>query len=165
MDALACGGLLAVWLRTVPDLLRLIRPLSFAAAAATLIGIVVFPLVTGKGIGAVQVLKHSLPAVLSTSLVGLAVISFDHSLLNRVFSLKSLQTIGQISYCLYIVHPFLIEVTAPMTMHVSGESVLWMVLARCSTVVAGAVLLSFLSRRFVERPFLSLKRYFDYAGP
>ena len=162
MDALACGGLLAVLLRTVPDPRRLKKPFLLAAAAALLVGAVLFPLVSGKGIASVQVLKHTLPAVLSTSLVGLTVISFGNSPLNRVFSLKSLQTIGQISYCLYLVHPFLIELTQPMTLNVPAQSVHRLVLTRCAIIVVGSVLLSLLSRRFVERPFLSLKRYFDY---
>lgn len=162
MDALACGGLLAVLLRTTPDPRRLARPLLVAAAAALLIGAVLFPLVSGKGIASVQVLKHTLPAVLSTSLVGLTAISFDNSPLNKVFSLKSLQTVGQISYCLYIVHPFLIEWTIPLTMGVPVHTIPARLLMRCTIIVVGSVILSLLSRRFIERPFLSLKRYFDY---
>ncbi len=165
-DALLIGGAAALALRgperqTVLTLARRLLPLALLAA---LLWVVAFRLVTGHFYHVVAnapvldtigyTLIDLFAAVLILNLLDL------RRPLARAFNLSPLRALGRVSYGFYVFHDLFHLTIARIVSGLTGSSGL--VLAYQIAVVAFAVtlLLSALSYRFFEKPFLRLKSRF-----
>ncbi len=153
IDALAMGGLIACFVRLQNDHARLayrcrnVFCISLAAAAPMYIA------GSGSGAGWQQVVKFSLFGCVYASLLGFAVTSRSSCLMNRVLSHAALRWFGTYSYCLYLVHPFLM--TAMERWLPNGSAAL-----QCFQVagtVAGSMLLAKISWILIEQPIMNAK--------
>jgi len=168
-DNILIGALLALLLETRfrNHTLRAARPifvLSILALAAIFIsrhGL----LFTG---GTTFAIQFTLLALMSTALIAFCL--DPHSIAARLFSKAPLRFFGKYSYGLYIFHsvlpifllPPLLNILAPLTAH--GHAMLQHVLTSLAELIA-AVVLSVLSYRYFETPFLRLKKHFEYFTP
>jgi peptidoglycan/LPS O-acetylase OafA/YrhL len=113
-------------------------------------------------------IQFTLLALASTALIGLCL--DPHSSITRLFSTRLLRFFGKYSYGLYIFHsvlpmfllPPLLRALAPLAAH--GHALLLHLLTSSVELVA-AVVVSVLSFRYFETPFLRLKKYFEYSTP
>lgn len=165
-DGLAWGALLALLLRHQPaSQLSLKR---FAAMSGILGGIIFvagapFGIMTRQQIvgaslqftAAQLVFAGFLAAVLATSGTSLA----------AWLNWRPLRKCGDVSYCLYLIHLMLLQAWDAMiaSTGVEVESKLGRfgaVVLRAVTALSAALVLATLSSRYLEQPFLRLKRYF-----
>jgi peptidoglycan/LPS O-acetylase OafA/YrhL len=168
-DNLLLGAALALLIETrFRDFtLRAARPI-FAASIATLATI----FIVRRGLLLTENLSFSIQftllALASTALIGLCL--DPHSPVPRLFSTRPLRFFGKYSYGLYIFHsvlpifllPPLLRALAPLTAH--GHALLQHLLTSLAELIA-AVLVSVLSYRYFETPFLRLKKHFEYFTP
>ena len=172
-DALLLGAMLAVLLRAPLWHDRILRLAPQVAVAAFLL--------LASGVGLQAVLPRLIPAwrigleactlslrysVLAIFFTAFLALCLRHgSIYERVFSWPGLRFFGRYSYGLYVLHlvplPFLLgyfrELIAQVTPS-KGISVVGAGLLSFGVAVLAAVF----SYHFFERPFLRLKRYFEY---
>jgi len=110
-------------------------------------------------------IQFTLLALASTALIGLCL--DPGSRFTRMLSLRPLRFFGKYSYGLYIYHsvlpmfllPPLLRVLAPLAVH--GHTMVVHLLT-VFTELAAATVVSVLSYRYFESPFLRLKKHFEY---
>jgi len=110
-------------------------------------------------------IQFTLLALASTALIGLCL--DPGSRFTRMLSLRPLRFFGKYSYGLYIYHsvlpmfllPPLLRVLAPLAVHGHTMAVHLLTLF---TELAAATVVSVLSYRYFESPFLRLKKHFEY---
>jgi len=170
-DALLLGGLLALLLRGrhAAALLRAARFALWFALASVLIWALLTP--------ARHIFSQPYPYPSWRFTWGLSIIDGLAALLIlsalqprtltfRVLNLRPLRWLGRISYGAYVLHdiPHLIYGAAVFTvLHSASGSQLVMVTAL--TALVGTILLSWLSFRFFESPFLALKERWTVRTP
>ena len=103
-------------------------------------------------------------AVAMTSLLAMA--QRPTTLVSRVMRAPALRFMGKYSYGLYVFHPLLEEIynvwlDPGLKAHVHSKIVLH--LLSLAIVLGLTIPLAMLSYRFYEKPFLKLKRFFNYA--
>jgi peptidoglycan/LPS O-acetylase OafA/YrhL len=86
----------------------------------------------------------------------------------RILRIAPLCILGDLSYCLYLVH-LLVRDAYDLTLKalhlppaVTGLGAL---IIRASVVIAGSLFVAMITRKMIERPALSLKRYFEPNRP
>ena len=159
VDALLLGGLLALWLRgertdKVLRYLHLIFPFALVVVVSTVILLasghifrVPYPYPSWKftwGLTSVDLMAALL----------LLECLHSGSLVNRVLSLRALRWLGRISYGAYVFHDIPHPIYAWIAMRISPhhQTALIVVISSSATL-----LISWLSFRFYESPFLELK--------
>lgn len=161
MDALLIGAIIAILIREYPRLLERTAPIVMTLSAVIIIaGIIIFRsanFLVLPGLYTFIDLFFGCILVYSLSVNKL-------SALGRVVNHKAMMLLGKYSYGLYVYH-FLIYTLLerklqPRLIILSGNTFFAM------TVVGGSAFLislgiSMLSYRFLEQPFLRLKKYFE----
>ena len=169
LDSLAVGGLLALFVRRAKG----VQGLSALKAPWFLVGLILLavPLwmrLSGNADPTVQVTKFVLVAVLYGALVA-AVVDPATGTLGWLFSSRVLTVCGKYSYGLYvwdgIILVFAGQWTSKTAMsHWVPDGIPLMIaclLAQWSVIFLTAIL----SWHLIERPFLALKRFFEYEPP
>ncbi|HLK20004.1 MAG TPA: hypothetical protein VKT81_13670, partial [Bryobacteraceae bacterium] len=158
---LASGALLALWFRSPGASQR--RSLIAAAlclAAALTITIAGLPFLILQRTVAGMSLRYN-QATLVYCAGMLAAIAYRGGWLTAPLRWRFARLTGDLSYCLYLIHLSLLDgYMVVFRRYVPAGFTLSQLLLRAVVVLALAYGLALISRRFFERPILSLKRYF-----
>jgi peptidoglycan/LPS O-acetylase OafA/YrhL len=168
LDTLCSGALLAILLRNTPDL-SLFRP--YLRAICCLSGLVFGISAYGKLYTSPLVIRFGYTAfvVLATCLVTLSL--NQKGLTSRLFSNSFLRLVGRYSYCLYLLHPFLINFVAGHFAFIRRVLVrLGLRHLTSNQIVIGSITAEFgilllvcaISWKYFESPILALKKHFRY---
>ena len=106
---------------------------------------------------------HQLVEIPSITLAfaALLVLALQPGRLQNLFSLRWLRWIGEISFGMYIYHVLLLSLFNSAARHLTQSSTgIVYLTTRFLIAFFGTILISWISFRFYERPFLRLKRYF-----
>lgn len=156
-DALAIGGLLAV-MENKQMLKRNLRKFLIPVLTSTVVLLaLLWFLYTGQQLPWIQTIKFSLLSVLYFSLLALLISSKESISVNRILEKKFFQYSGKISYGLYVYHPVSYLLVMQHFFTSVDSIVIYLVLSVGFTYVLAA-----LSFRFVEQPFLRLKKRWKY---
>jgi peptidoglycan/LPS O-acetylase OafA/YrhL len=114
---------------------------------------------------ALQAAGYPLIAMAAVVLIAGALEASPESALGRWLTSRMLRALGKDSYCLYIIHPLLIYSLKELLPHIRRvfEVAGSQLLAQLVYIALGGTAsfaIAWLSYRFLEHPFLSLKRYF-----
>ena len=150
LDGLMAGGLLALVVRA--DNFRGSRFTRLAWVSLLLAS----PLAVWADVPGSRWIVHSLAVVAAASLVYVALFS-SAKWLQRVMTNRALVYTGTISYGLYLLHK--IPFDAAKYLHISGAPFL-----ETPVIVAVTLAIATLSWNLLEKPFLSLKRWFVFTG-
>ena len=153
LDPIALGILLALFFGArTPRFSTLTRIALFSIGAATWVVVARYTLLSGREINPVgAIVGH--PAIAVASLAMLLAILGSNSVLNN----PVLIYLGKISYGLYVIHEFgLLAAEKLMRGHTDAQS---MVVGLVLTIALAAA-----SYRWIETPFLSLKKRFTYVS-
>jgi peptidoglycan/LPS O-acetylase OafA/YrhL len=166
MDSLTLGAWLALAARG-PDGVRGWGRRALGVALGT--GLVMAPLYvlkTGTGETWVQVVKFTFIAAFHGAVLTLALTAGPASWTGRLFRLAPLRLLGRYSYGMYVYHPFLIALAAQRLadsrlgpLGLGPAAALWL---RFSAIVVLSFAAAWLSWTLYEKPFLGLKKYFEY---
>ena len=147
-DAMAMGGLVAIWIaERQPERERISRVAWSVVAASLALGAVSYV----AGIG--HLVSKTVESGLWTGLLLGAVSSL---FLVRILSYSVLRFLGRISYCAYLTH-FIIAALSVSVWTGTGIAVR---ILRVIVVLSTTCLVGMLSWRFLEEPILRFKRYF-----
>jgi peptidoglycan/LPS O-acetylase OafA/YrhL len=158
VDGLAIGSALAIYARRPAGLA------PFATLSGRLLWVVAPALmvtqffVSGKGLIIVQIVKGTLIALVCACFMTLAIEKRFGRIVDTVLGGHVLGSIGKYSYAMYLFHPFVLRTLHRyhLPFNVIGY------LACLAATYAAA----WVSWQVLEKPFLQLKRYFEYApGP
>jgi peptidoglycan/LPS O-acetylase OafA/YrhL len=160
---LALGGYLAMRFRG--DGWRGIQSWTPPVMVLSLIGFVSVCLITHDVTGmSTLFMEFGLPCI-TLFLAGLLVLSLSNGVATRLFNMGWLRWIGGISYGVYVFHVVLIflyeKIPHLVAPHASRNASL-IIIAVCGFILT--LLISWLSFRFFESPFLRLKHRFQ-TGP
>lgn len=155
MDALAFGALLAC-LEATGKLDGFRKTLGVVLGALLLPLIIAWLLLSGSGADLLQVLKFSFVGLIYFAVLGLVVLYKDTLWVGRLFGNRVLRWVGKISYGLYVYHGLCFYLVDKATL----APVVNLLFS-----FAAAFLVSWLSFRFFETPFLRLKRWFPESSP
>ena len=160
-DGLASGALLALWFRCPMESTR--KSIILAAgciAADVVLTIAGLP----YGINAMTVAGKSLrytQANLIFCSAMLTAIAARSTLLTAPLRSRFASLTGNLSYCLYLVHLSVFDAYMAFFRRWKPEGLTFAdVVLRAAVVLSISYTIALLSRRFLERPFLSLKRFF-----
>jgi peptidoglycan/LPS O-acetylase OafA/YrhL len=166
MDSLTLGAWLALAARG-PEGIRGWDRRALGVALGT--GVVMAPLYvlkTGTGDTWVQVVKFTFIAVFHAAVLTLALTARPASWTSRLFQFAPLRLLGRYSYGMYVYHPFVIALAAQQLadrqlgpIGLGPSAALWL---RFSAIVVLSFGAAWLSWTLYEKPFLSLKKYFEY---
>jgi peptidoglycan/LPS O-acetylase OafA/YrhL len=157
LDGLAIGSALAIFARSRPG--GLARFAGWAKRLLYLGGpllIVTLLGASGKGLLVMGIVKSTLVAVIYASVMTLAIENRLGRTAARLLSGRIPGSIGQYSYGMYVLHPFILS-----ALHKAGLSynLLGLFLSILLTYLA-----AWISWTVLEKRFLQLKRYFEYAS-
>jgi peptidoglycan/LPS O-acetylase OafA/YrhL len=168
-DSLLAGGALTLLLRShLHD--RVLRAGSwlFGAgllSAALINAIFSFRLVSPNSTGLLLILAigYSVMAAISTGLIALALRS---SVISSFFSLQPMRWLGKYSYGAYVLHVILFvyleePIRNVIRLHITPNKGVGVVLTGLLIFIL-TITTAYLSYNFYEKPFLRLKRFFDY---
>lgn len=165
LDALSVGALIAVAPKAWTRLALFLRSNVLLSLVALVAFGAVYVAVSGKAMGAVQVLKFSATAVLFGVVIAICVGDERQALLGRAFATKPLRFLGKYSYGLYVYHPFVFERSNALLERLGfGPQPSWSLPVFAVGVVA-TIGVAWLSWQIIESPFLRLKDRFEYAEP
>jgi peptidoglycan/LPS O-acetylase OafA/YrhL len=153
LDPIALGILLALFLGyRLPRISTLARIALFSVGAATWVVVARYAVLNGREISpASAIFGH--PAIAIASLAMLVAILGSNSLLSN----PALVYLGKISYGLYVIHEFgLLAAEKAMGGHMDAKSTAVGLLLTIALAAA--------SYRWIETPFLSLKKRFTYVS-
>ncbi|MEL6606047.1 MAG: acyltransferase [Cyanobacteria bacterium J06614_10] len=157
MDALLFGALLAVFepalLTRTANNRRLFTLLFFSVGVP--LGLI-FLAAGGTGNYWVLAVKYPMTALVYTALIGFAITTTDCSWVRKVFESRPLCFIGSISYGLYVYHTLCFKWLNQLLPET--DPLLPMPLA-----FACAIAVAYVSFHLLEKPFLRLKRFFEYS--
>ncbi len=154
MDAMSIGTLLAInensIVRSPVYFHKVFLVAGFFAIACLL---PLYFVLSGSSSDWLQVVKFPLVAAAYVCVLGTCLTSPDTSILRKAMESRSMRALGSVSFGLYVYHGLCFHLSDA----VLGFSSPVMMLPVC---FAFAILVSALSYRILEKPFLSLKRYF-----
>jgi peptidoglycan/LPS O-acetylase OafA/YrhL len=169
VDALAMGALVALAARQ-PRLATVARrwlPRLAAAGGATIVGVALSsrPHAFGFWSPLVEVLGYPAVDIVASAAVGVLVLEPTIGWFRRLCEMRWLREIGRVSYSLYVVHLPLMNACIAWA---GGRPSAPVPAIHRFLFVAVSMLLSvglaLLTWRFIERPFLELKRFFSYGS-
>ncbi len=154
MDAMAIGALLALNEDSIRSNPTRSRKAFVAAGVCAFAGLLpLYFAFSGSGAGWLQTIKFPLVAAAYACVIGVCLTLPSHSTVKKLLESRWMCWVGSISFGLYIYHglcfhfcDFILGVTSPLLM-----------LPLC---FMSAALIAVLSFHLLEKPFLSLKRYF-----
>lgn len=151
MDALAFGALLAC--------LEATNRLGNSKKIIVLLLIIFSPLLvftwtrlSGSAADLLQVLKYSFVGLIYFGILGLLVLYKDSNWINRLFGNRFLRWVGKISYGIYVYHGLCFSFVDKIRFLPPALNLVFCFVA--------ALLISWISFRFFETPFLRQKRFF-----
>lgn len=164
-DGLALGGLMAIWVRSTWAISA--NSKRFAAA---LVGLSLLITVIGMPFGLAHkgamgtALRFDQAELVFAAFILLAV-TLQGSRVTAVLRTRFMILSGSLSYCIYLIHLSLGDgyqaVVNRLNLHPSALfGNLGSVVVRGLFMIAASFALAMLSKRFLEQPFLRLKRYF-----
>jgi peptidoglycan/LPS O-acetylase OafA/YrhL len=165
-DGLASGALLAIWFRSPLATQRrslIAAGLSLAAALAITIAGLPFHILE-KTVAGMSLRYNQATLVYCAGM--LLVISWRGAWLTAPLRWRFARLTGDLSYCLYLIHLALLDGYMVVFRHyVPSGFTLAQLLLRAVVVLSASYGLALLSRRYFERPILSLRRYLtDHRG-
>jgi peptidoglycan/LPS O-acetylase OafA/YrhL len=143
------GALLSLWIFRMEPSNNEIKK-----RAAQVFSLGVLGEVIGHFTGLTHILSKSSVAIMFLAVLALSLAS-DH--LRKFLSAAPLRFTGGLSYCLYLAHPI---VGALIYRQLHGSSLQIKIIRSCLILLASYGV-AMLSSKFLERPILKLKRYFD----
>jgi peptidoglycan/LPS O-acetylase OafA/YrhL len=147
-DAMAMGGLLAIWTLT--------HKASRGVAISTM-WVILSLAVLAEVICHFAGLTHYLSkTIVSAAFTGLLASGLHSNLVIRILSNRMLRSLGKVSYCIYLVH----SIVAAIVLNVWPGPGLGIRLLRVAAIAFGTSVIAALSWRFFEEPILRLKKYF-----
>lgn len=152
LDALSFGSILALLeptLRQCAGIVRKTLPIFLIALMIPLLA--GYRIFSGSGIYFIQISKFTLVAGFYFLLVSYLVVSPADSLTNRLFSHRIAVYIGSISYGLYVYHQACFSWIAKL----APNYPIWISMPYSFIF---AIIVAHISFRFVEKPFLQLKK-------
>ena len=160
MDSLCIGGILAMGLRSpvwYPRLTRWAWP-AMGLLAIVIIGVdLVWPLLKTEKVGS-QTIGHTLlGAMFGCFIFSAAAVSPRHWFA-RILSLRVLTLPGQFSYAMYVIHRPIYKLFLKLDWSVLPQSL--QPVGILGATLLGTLVVSGLSWKFFEKPFLSLKAFF-----
>ena len=165
-DGLASGALLALWFRSPLATKRR----SFIAAAACVIASIVITVaglpfgIMSKTVAGMSLRYNQATLVFCAGM--LVAIAARSTPLTAPLRWRFSRLTGDLSYCLYLIHLSLLDGYMALFRHyVPAGFTFSQLVLRGVVVLAASYGLALLSRRFLERPFLSMKRYFTDRPP
>jgi peptidoglycan/LPS O-acetylase OafA/YrhL len=102
-----------------------------------------------------NVYKHYSFGICYFGLIAVIATSTNKSILNRFLSLKLMQYLGKISYGIYVWHVLALDIVGNFLL--TGYTAIDFAL-----VILVTILISSISFKFLEKPFLNMKRKFSY---
>jgi peptidoglycan/LPS O-acetylase OafA/YrhL len=108
--------------------------------------------------------RYSLLALTFVSLIAWSL--KERSACQRVFQVSGLRFLGKYSYGLYVLHVFVLNAMLLPLRNAIAQQTHSKLLAVASSGIVSlfvSLLIAWLSYRFYEKPFLRLKRYFEYS--
>lgn len=106
-------------------------------------------------------------AEMGTAGLVLALVTLSGSRIAAPFRFAPLLLFGDLSYCLYIAHMFVVDLVDRIGSHFTdidaGMTRLPFLTVRAAIVLVATLAIAALSRRYFEQPILKLKRYFQPA--
>lgn len=164
-DGLASGALLALWFRSPFASKRR----SFALAGACVAACVVVTVaglpfgILSKTVAGMSLRYTQATLVFSAGM--LVAITARSTSLTAPLRMNFARLTGDLSYCLYLIHLAICDAYMAVFRHFVPQGLSFAdVMLRAAVVLTVSYGLALLSRRFLERPFLSLKRYLN-DGP
>ncbi|HEY4660291.1 MAG TPA: acyltransferase [Terriglobales bacterium] len=166
LDALAMGGFLALWFRS-----RYYNRTSAWTIACVLIGVTLLITLLGRPYGIMSVksvigtaLHYSQVAFVFSGFVGLA-LAHQGSIFTALLRTRAARITADLSYCIYLIHltvgDFYYRILKALRFDdISRLGTGGSILLRIAVVATVTFGLALLSKRFLEDPFLRLKRYF-----
>jgi peptidoglycan/LPS O-acetylase OafA/YrhL len=159
-DGLASGALLAVWFRSpLASQRRSLIAAAACIAAAITITIAGLPLgIMTKTVAGMSLRYNQATFVYCAGM--LLAIAWQSSRLTAPLRWNFARLIGDLSYCLYLIHLALLDGYMVVFRHyVTTGFTFSQLLLRAVIVVSASYGSALLSRRFLERPFLALKHH------
>ncbi len=165
-DGLALGGLLAIWVRSSRA-----TPANSYRLVAVFVGLSVLITVAGAPFGLMRkgVLGTALRFNQAQFIFGaflLAALALKGTRWTAILRTPFARLSGQLSYCIYLVHLALgdcFQAVIPRFFNRQPDALFGdfgAVIVRGAFIILASVAIAMLSRRYLEEPFLRLKRYF-----
>lgn len=170
IDTLLVGALLALAARGPGALAGWSRRAAWLVPAAMVAAVPLYMTLRSGGSVTLQVVKYPLLAVLYGGLLVVGVTARPGSRVDRGLTARPLTLLGKYSYGIYIYHPAMIHLVGWLFATASVGSALQAVhpavglSVRIALIAAGTAAAVWVSWHGFERPFLSLKRYFEYEA-
>jgi peptidoglycan/LPS O-acetylase OafA/YrhL len=163
LDGLAIGGMLALWMRTSSFTLARLR---IASWVALLIGapLSIWLVPRDAIVVSPSVFTMTATSLMSAGFLGLALLaSRRRGHLARFLAFRPLCFLGQISYCLYLVHVPVLDLLTegPLTPWLASVSGTALPGVMATLLMLGCFGIPILSCYGLERPILRLKRYYS----
>jgi peptidoglycan/LPS O-acetylase OafA/YrhL len=172
IDTLLVGAMLALAARGPLGLVEWSRRALLVALAALAVGLPICLTMRGSGSAWLQVVKYPLIACLYGAVLVIGVCAPPKSWADRLLSIRLLNRLGKYSYGIYIYHPPIIHAISWIAALAMANSWLpaghpGLILGiKIALIGGGSYAIAWASWHGFEKPFLSLKRYFEYdAGP
>lgn len=165
-DGLALGALLALWLRSPLCTVRRTLLLALCLLAASLLVTVAgapFGLLQTKSVMAAALRYTQVQLVFAAAII--ASLAKQGSRVTAPLRSQGARWSADLSYCIYLIHLGVGHLYESSLSRLDIPVEIWAgpsgaVLLRAAAIVAGSFALAALSKRFLEDPFLRLKRYF-----
>jgi peptidoglycan/LPS O-acetylase OafA/YrhL len=147
-DAMAMGGLVAIWMtEQQPERGRILRVTWLVAGMSALVG----------GLSYFAQVGHLLSKTVESALWTAVLLGALSSVfVIRILSNPALRFLGKISYCAYLTH----FIFAPITVSLWPGDRIGVRIFRVIVVLSMTCFVGMLSWRFLEEPILRFKRYF-----
>lgn len=165
LDGLALGSLLAIWVRS-----NYATRTRSTQLAAVLVGASAILTVLGSSLGLMgtgSVLRYTQTELVFAGFV-LAVVSLRGTILVAPLRWWFAKLSGDLSYCIYLVHLSLgdgyYQLLRVVGIHQIAFGPIGLLAVRAVAILTGSFGIALLSRRFLERPVLGLKKHFEYTS-
>ena len=149
LDGLAIGAAIALLEKTDAAKMAAVGRFTSLLAGGALVAVFVID----RGHSVLGVVSQSTLFALMYGGIVILLIEKKMPLFRTFLSHSALRSVGQVSYCMYVIHPFVLTL---MKKAGAGYN-LWTV----TLAVLIVYLTSWLSWHLIERPFLRLKKHFD----
>jgi peptidoglycan/LPS O-acetylase OafA/YrhL len=168
IDTLLVGALLALAASSPLGLIEWSRRATLLAVSALAAGLPFCLTMSGSGSALLQVIRYPIIACLYGAILVIAVTTPASSRTGRFLTFKPLALLGRYSFGMYVYHPPMIHLVhwllgltsfgLGIRDTVGGPELI----VRVALIGAGSYALAWASWHGFERPFLSLKRFFEY---